>query len=95
MDHPMYGDEHVVRAFSYYKDFGGIVFPAHIVETITTPALTGDKSRSLEFFVTEVKANCLRGFFRSGCRDGKLRRPRGHDHHAKLGRRALLHRRTE
>ena len=57
MDHPMYGDEHVVHAFDYFKDFGGIVFPAHIVETISTPALTGEKSRGLELFVTEVKAN--------------------------------------
>ncbi len=57
MDHPMYGDEHVVRTFSYYKDFGGIAFPAHIVETVTTPALTGEKSRALELFVTDVKAN--------------------------------------
>lgn len=57
MDHPMYGDEHVVRAYDYYKDFGGIAFPAHIVETISAPALTGEKSRALELFVTDVKAN--------------------------------------
>jgi glyoxylase-like metal-dependent hydrolase (beta-lactamase superfamily II) len=57
MDHPMYGDEHVVYAYDYYKDFGGVQFPAHIVETITTPALTGAKSLGLELFVTEVKAN--------------------------------------
>jgi glyoxylase-like metal-dependent hydrolase (beta-lactamase superfamily II) len=57
MDHPMYGDEHVVRAYDYYRDFGGVQFPAHIVETITTPALNGDKSLGVELFVTEVKAN--------------------------------------
>ena len=62
IDHPMYGDEHVVRDFSYFKDFGGIVFPAHIVETITTPALTGEKSRALELFITEVKANVSADF---------------------------------
>ena len=62
MDHPMYGDEHVVRDFSYFKDFGGVVFPAHIVETITTPALTGEKSRALELFITEVKANVSADF---------------------------------
>ena len=54
----MYGDEHVVRTYDYYKDFGDACqFPAHIVETITTPALTGEKSPDLELFVTEVKAN--------------------------------------
>lgn len=57
MDHPMYGDEHVVRTYDYYRDFGGIQFPAHIVETIATPALTGDKSLGLELFVTDVKPN--------------------------------------
>jgi glyoxylase-like metal-dependent hydrolase (beta-lactamase superfamily II) len=58
MDHPMYGDEHVVRAYDYYRDFGGgLQFPAHIVETINTPALTGDKSLNVELFVTEAKAN--------------------------------------
>ncbi len=57
MDHPMYGDEHVVHAMDFYRDFGGIQFPAHIVETVTTPALSGDKSLNLELFVTDVKAN--------------------------------------
>ena len=57
MDHPMYGDEHVVRTFDYYKDFGGIQFPAHIVETVTTPALSGAKSQGPELFVYDVKEN--------------------------------------
>jgi len=57
IDHPMYGDEHIVRDFGYYKDFGGVAFPAHIVETVSAPALTGEKSRGLELFVTEVKPN--------------------------------------
>lgn len=58
MDHPMYGDEHVIRTYDYYRNFGGgLQFPAHIVETINTPALSGDKSLNLELFVTEAKAN--------------------------------------
>ena len=57
MDHPMYGDEHVVRVFDYYRDFAGIQFPAHIVETVTTPALTGAKSQGPELFVYDVKQN--------------------------------------
>jgi glyoxylase-like metal-dependent hydrolase (beta-lactamase superfamily II) len=55
MDHSMYGDEHVMDAYDYYRDFGGVQFPAHIVETITTPALMGQKSLGTELFVTDVK----------------------------------------
>lgn len=57
MDHPMYGDEHVVRTYDYYEYRDGIQFPAHFVETITTPALVGAKSLGLELFVTSVKPN--------------------------------------
>jgi len=58
MDHPMYGDEHVIRTYDYYRDFGnGLQFPAHIVETLNTPALTGAKALNIELFVTEAKAN--------------------------------------
>jgi glyoxylase-like metal-dependent hydrolase (beta-lactamase superfamily II) len=57
MDHPMYGDEHVVHTYDYYEYRDGIQFPAHFVETITTPALTGSKSLGLELFVTKVKPN--------------------------------------
>lgn len=57
MDHPMYGDEHVVHTYDYYEYRDGIQFPAHFVETITTPALMGDKAKGLELFVTSVKPN--------------------------------------
>jgi glyoxylase-like metal-dependent hydrolase (beta-lactamase superfamily II) len=57
MDHPMYGDEHVVRTYDYYEYRDGIQFPAHLVEIITTPALTGAKALGLELFVTSVKPN--------------------------------------
>jgi glyoxylase-like metal-dependent hydrolase (beta-lactamase superfamily II) len=57
MDHPMYGDEHVVRTYDYYEDRNGVQFPAHMVETITTPALRGKKGLGVELFVTEVKGN--------------------------------------
>lgn len=57
MDHPMYGDEHVARTYDYYEYRDGIQFPAHMVETITTPALMGDKGLGLELFITSVKPN--------------------------------------
>ena len=57
MDHPMYGDEKVVHTYDYYEYRDGIQFPAHFVETITTPALMGDKAKGLELFVTGVKPN--------------------------------------
>ena len=57
MDHPMYGDEHVARTYDYYEFRDGVQFPSHLVETITTPALMGDKSLGLELFVTSVKPN--------------------------------------
>lgn len=57
MDHPMYGDEHVVHTYDYYEYRDGIQFPAHFIETITTPALMGAKSLGLELFVTSVKPN--------------------------------------
>lgn len=57
MDHPMYGDEHVVRTYDYYEYRDGLQFPAHMLETITTPALMGEKSKGLELFITSVKLN--------------------------------------
>jgi glyoxylase-like metal-dependent hydrolase (beta-lactamase superfamily II) len=57
MDHPMYGDEHVVRTYDYYEYRDGLQFPAHMGETITTPALMGDKGKGLELFITSVKPN--------------------------------------
>ena len=62
MDHPMYGDEHVVRTYEYYEYRDGIQFPAHMVETITTPALTGSKALGLELFVTKVTPNAKMDF---------------------------------
>jgi glyoxylase-like metal-dependent hydrolase (beta-lactamase superfamily II) len=57
MDHPMYGDEKVVHTYEYYEYRDGIQFPAHFTETITTPALMGEKAKGLELFVTSVKPN--------------------------------------
>ena len=78
MDHPMYGDEHVVRTYDYYEYRDGIQFPAHFVETITTPALMGEKSLGLELFVTSVKPNAtwIFPFRKASAKRRRLRRPR-------------------
>jgi len=62
MDHPMYGDEHVVHTYDYYEDTNGLQFPRHFVETITTPALTGNKNLSYDLIITQVKPNASADF---------------------------------
>ena len=62
MDHPMYGDEHVVHTYDYYEVSNGFEFPHHMVETITTLALTGAKSLSYDLVITQIKPNASADF---------------------------------
>ncbi len=50
IDNPVLGDMLCEAGFTEYKDFGGILFPSHIVRTM------GGKMR-MELFVSDVKAN--------------------------------------
>jgi glyoxylase-like metal-dependent hydrolase (beta-lactamase superfamily II) len=50
IDNPVLGDMLCEAGFSEYRDFGGVMFPGHIVRT------QGGKLR-LELFVSDVKAN--------------------------------------
>jgi glyoxylase-like metal-dependent hydrolase (beta-lactamase superfamily II) len=50
IDHPIVGDMPVVTRYTAYKDFGGVVFPTHLLQT-------QDGFPSLDLSITAVTAN--------------------------------------